>query len=417
MHTNYKMPEKDSLISLYGDKYVERGERIEKAIKSFTETFGDGDFMVFSVPGRSEICGNHTDHNHGEVFAASINLDIIAVARKTDSGEVRLLSEGFSKEHVGIGDLTPKQGDEGKSSALIRGMLDGFVKNGHEICSFDCFMTSNVLGGSGLSSSAAFEVAVGTVLNHLANDGKIDYIEVSKIAQYAENVHFGKPCGLMDQIACASGGFVNIDFADPKSPKCVRLPFDIDKHGYALCIISTGGSHADLTDDYASVPAEMKKVASFFKKDVLRGITINDIIKNTPALREFAGDRAILRAIHFISENERVENMRSALEKDDIDTFLDIINESGRSSAEFLQNYYSAKAPTEQGITLGYAISKALLGGRGAVRVHGGGFAGTVQAFVPKDMIDDFKEKIENVFGKGSLCALFVRKDGAVRII
>ncbi|MBQ0124925.1 MAG: galactokinase [Clostridiales bacterium] len=414
---SFENSNKDVLTSLYGAKTQEMTARIFAAVDKFAQIYGDGgDISVFSVSGRSEICGNHTDHNRGEVFAASIDLDIIAVARKNGTGVISLKSEGFPKDVVDISDLSVHDADKGTSAALIRGVCDGFVRSGLEICGFDCYTVSSVLSGSGLSSSAAFEDAVGTILNHFANGGNIDYIKISQISQYAENAHFGKPCGLMDQVACAAGGFVNIDFADPKNPICKKIPFDIDKYGYALCIVATGGSHADLTDDYAAVPAEMKSVASYFGKEVLREISKNDVLSNIAPLRKVCGDRAILRALHFFDENERVEKMRAALENSDIDAFLSIINESGRSSALLLQNYFSPKAPAEQGVTLACEIIRNILGGKGAVRVHGGGFAGTVQAFVPKYMLEEFTEKAESTFGKGSVTALTVRPIGAVKI-
>lgn len=406
----------DTLKKIYGAGASGMTERISRAVADFTEIYGAGDFSLFSVPGRSEICGNHTDHNRGEVFAASIDLDVLAVARKNDTGVIRLKSKGFDECVVDISDLSPKKSDEGKSEALIRGVCDGFVRRGLKITGFDCYTTSRVLGGSGLSSSAAFEDTVGTILSHFSNGGAVDYMTISQIAQYAENVHFGKPCGLMDQVACACGGFVHIDFADPASPVCTRVPFDIEAAGYTLCIVSTGGSHADLTDDYAAVPAEMKKVASFFGKDVLRTVSREDILENVPALREYAGDRAILRALHFISENERVREMQKALDDGNIDAFLSVVNASGRSSAVLLQNYFAPKSPAEQGITLAYAIARELLGGRGAVRVHGGGFAGTIQAFVPNDMLGSFTAGMEGAFGKGSVTSLFVRPLGAIKL-
>ena len=402
------------LAAIYGEKAEKMTKRIEAAVRRFAELYGDGDVSVFSVPGRSEICGNHTDHNRGEVFAASIDLDIVAVARVTKSGKVRVTSEGFSECDVSLSDLSPKKGDEGTSASLIRGVCDGFLQRNYKIVPFDCYMTSDVLGGSGLSSSAAFEIMISNIENHFSNGGKIDATTLSQISQYAENVHFGKPCGLMDQMACAYGGFVHIDFADPKAPVCESIPFDIGGAGYALCIVSTGGSHADLTDDYAAVPAEMKAVAAYFGKDALRAVSRGDVMKNIPALREKVGDRAILRALHFFGENDRVRQMKSALEAGDINAFLNIINASGESSAMMLQNYFAPKAPAEQGITLAYAAAKEILDGRGAVRVHGGGFAGTIQAFVPKNMLDTFVFGMERAFGRGSVSVLNVRPYGAI---
>jgi galactokinase len=404
-----------SLTTLYGADQGAR-ERIKKAVESFTSLYGEQDFSVFSVSGRSEISGNHTDHNRGEVLAASVSLDIIAVAAPTDDGCVYVKSEGFSQNKVCLGDLDPVEGEEGTSAALIRGVCDGFAKNGHAIGGFCAYMTSSVLGGSGLSSSAAFEDMIGNIENHLYNNGNIGYIEISQISQYAENKHFGKPCGLMDQIACACGGFVRIDFADPANPVCEKIDLDLASHGYSLCVVNTGGSHADLTDDYASVPAEMKKVASYFGKEVLRELTKDDVIGNIPALREFAGDRAVLRAIHFFDENERVKKASEYLAKDDIDGFFGVIKASGVSSSMYLQNYFTPKAPAEQGISLACAVASSILEDGGVCRVHGGGFAGTIQAFVSDEKLEVFKAKMEAAFGEGAVTVLSVRPVGMTKI-
>ena len=388
--------------------------RYGAAIEEFEKLYGKAERLsVFSVAGRSEICGNHTDHNHGKVLAASIDLDIIAVAAKTDDGTIRIKSAGFPEDAVDTASLSPVEAERGKSSALIRGVCDGFAKNGHAVGGFVAYTTSDILGGSGLSSSAAFEDMVGTILNHFYNDGQIGYMELSQISQYAENAHFGKPCGLMEQVACAAGGFVYIDFGNSDSPAAERVELNLAEHGYSLCIVNTGGSHANLTDDYAAVPAEMKRIAAFFGKPVLRGITKEELLQNAAALRQTAGDRAVLRALHFIKENARVERLIQALKDGDISTFLTVIKESGRSSAELLQNYYSPKAPEEQGITLACAIAEELLGESGAWRVHGGGFAGTMQAFVPHDKMTTFKEAMETVFGVGAVTELAVRPFGA----
>ena len=388
--------------------------RYGAAIEEFEKLYGKAERLsVFSVAGRSEICGNHTDHNHGKVLAASIDLDIIAVAAKTDDGTIRIKSAGFPEDAVDTASLSPVEAERGKSSALIRGVCDGFAKNGHAVGGFVAYTTSDILGGSGLSSSAAFEDMVGTILNHFYNDGQIGYMELSQISQYAENAHFGKPCGLMDQVACAAGGFVYIDFGNSDSPAAERVELNLAEHGYSLCIVNTGGSHANLTDDYAAVPAEMKRIAAFFGKPVLRGITKEELLQNAAALRQTAGDRAVLRALHFIKENARVGRLIQALKDGDISTFLTVIKESGRSSAELLQNYYSPKAPEEQGITLACAIAEELLGESGAWRVHGGGFAGTMQAFVPHDKMTTFKEAMETVFGVGAVTELAVRPFGA----
>ncbi len=408
----------DMLEKLYHGRSAEDVQaRYNAAFDEFEAIFGEADKLsVFSVAGRSEICGNHTDHNHGKVLAASIDLDIIAIVKETNDGKIILKSAGFPEDVVDINNLAPVFADTGRSSALIRGVCDGFLKNGHKIGGFVAYTTSDILGGSGLSSSAAFEDMVGTILNHLYNNGEIDYIEISKISQYAENVHFGKPCGLMDQVACAAGGFVTIDFQDPKAPTARRIEFDLSEKGYSLCIVNTGGSHANLTDDYAAVPAEMKAVAAHFGKPVLRGITEDELLAHTAELRKKVGDRAILRALHFIRENGRVERMLEALDNGNMTEFLAIIKESGNSSANLLQNYFATKAPAEQGITLACAIASEILGEKGAWRVHGGGFAGTMQAFVPTELMSKFRNTMETVFGAGSVTELTVRPLGAAAV-
>ncbi len=409
---------KDVMDKIYANRSAASVQaRYNAAFDEFESIYGEADALsVFSVAGRSEICGNHTDHNYGKVLAASIDLDIIAIVKKTNDNTIRVKSAGFPEDTVSLDQLTPVFEDTGRSAALIRGVCDGFMKNGHAIGGFTAYTTSDILGGSGLSSSAAFEDMIGTILNYLYNDGAIDYIEISKISQYAENVHFGKPCGLMDQVACAAGGFVTIDFEDPKKPIAERIAFDLSEKGYSLCIVNTGGSHANLTDDYAAVPAEMKAVAGYFGKPVLRGLTETDIIANTAALRKEYGDRAVLRALHFLRENQRVERMLKALANGNTAEFLTIIKESGNSSANLLQNYYSPKAPNEQGITLACAIASEILGDDGAWRVHGGGFAGTMQAFVPHGKMENFRKTMETVFGAGAVTELSVRPLGACAV-
>ena len=412
---------RERLIPAVSGMYADTEEAVERyisAVRRFFSLYGEtDDFFVFSVAGRSEICGNHTDHNHGQVVAASIDLDIIAVAKKTSGTIIRVKSEVFDEDKVDISSLEPVESEKFRSSALIRGVCDGIVKDGGTAGGFCAYTTSKILKGSGLSSSAAFEDMIGTIENHLYNGGKYDFTKISMISQYAENRFFGKPCGLMDQIACAAGGFVHINFADPKNPETERLDFSPEKYGYSLYIVNTGGSHADLNDDYASVPAEMKAVARFFGRDVLCGLTKDEIIDRTGELRKVVGDRAVLRALHFISENERVCRISEYIAKGDIKGFLSVINESGRSSATVLQNYYSTKAPSEQGIGLACAIAESVMEGDGACRVHGGGFAGTAQVFVPADKEEKFIRAMECAFGKGSAVRLMVRPVGAVKVI
>ncbi len=407
----------DALFTkLYGQsKISEQRERYMKAVDGFEACYGVSENAeLFSVPGRSEISGNHTDHNHGMVIAASVDLDIIAVAVKREGTVIRVKSEGFEMDTV---DLHAKEG-YGKftSAALIAGVADGLEKRGFEVCAFDAYTTSNVFKGSGLSSSAAFENMIGTIENHFANGGKIDFVTVSQISQYAENVFFGKPSGLMDQIACAAGGFVGIDFEDPTEPKVKRLAFDLTAHGYSLAIVNTGGNHAALNDEYAAITVEMKKISKYFGKEYLRELTKDELLANVGVLRKKTGDRAILRALHFFNENQRVQAQLEALEKGDLETFFANVTASGHSSLQMLQNIFCTSAPEEQGLTLALSLCSEILSEDCAWRVHGGGFAGTIQVFVPCDQTDDFKKNIEKFFGEGSCFVLSVRTLGAVHL-
>jgi len=386
----------------------------------FEDTYGSksyGDVRLFSVAGRSEISGNHTDHNHGKVLAGSISLDIISVAATNNDGVVGIKSEGFPEDVVSLSDVEKVRDDEKyKASAIIRGMCDGFKKNGYNVGGYYAYTTSNVLKGSGLSSSAAFEDMVGNMLSHFYNDGCIDNVEIAKIAQYSENVHFGKPCGLMDQVACAVGGFVAIDFKDPKNPIVEKLPFDLSKYGLNLCIVNTGGNHADLNEDYASVPGDMKKVAKYLGVEFLRDSSKEVLLKKAKEIREALGDKCLMRAMHFFNENERVTMQKNALALGDLDTFLGGVSSSGISSFTMLQNVYTTKNVDEQGLSLALALSAEVLGGckNAAWRVHGGGFAGTIQSFVPSDKVKEYKSVLEGVFGNGNVYVLKVRAYGAV---
>lgn len=405
---------------LYGAKDAEMQKaRYIRTIHNFEADYGiDRDVSLFSVPGRSEISGNHTDHNHGCVLAAAINLDIIAVAAKNGDGLVRLRSEGYSEDRMTVTECkTPNAEFYFKSRALIAGMVQGFVNYGHKTGGFDAFTTNNVHKGSGLSSSAAFEVMVGNIINHFYNEGSVDNAEVARIAQFSENVYFGKPCGLMDQTACAVGGFVAIDFADPKAPVIEPLAFDMAKAGYSLCITNTGGNHADLNEDYASVPAEMKAVAAHFGKTVLRDVTKEEIIREIPALRKTVGDRAILRAIHFENENVRVAMQKKALLAGDIETFFCGVLASGDSSYKYLQNVFTTKNVREQGLSLALCLTEDTLAGRGgAYRVHGGGFAGTIQAFVPHAEVEHYRSVMNAAFGDGACVVMSIRPEGAIKV-
>ena len=404
---------------LYGEENIKAQEaRYIKVVNEFAKLFGgDREISLFSVAGRSEISGNHTDHNYGKVLAASINLDIIAAASPRDDLHINIKSEGFPIDEVDIADPTVDEALYYTSKSIISGMCSGFMKYGHKVGGYDAYTTSNVFKGSGLSSSAAFEDMVGLILNGFYNDGAVENAEIAKIAQYSENVFFGKPSGLMDQTACAVGGFVAIDFKNPKEPVIEKLPFDLTAAGYSLCIVNTGGNHADLNDDYASVPADMTKIASYFGKPVLREVGLDEILKNIKALREFAGDRAVMRAIHYKNENERVTAQTAALKSGDIDGFFAGVMASGNSSFKYLQNVYTVKNVEEQGLSLALCLAEiALAGKKAAYRVHGGGFAGTIQAFVANDDVPAFRAALDNAFGEGATTVLKVRPYGAIRI-
>ena len=404
--------------------------RVKALAETFAAMYGaDREVILCTVSGRSELSGNHTDHNHGCVIAASISLDVLAVASPRADGVIRLKSEGFDEDVVTISDARePDPAKFGTSSALIAGVCVGLENAGYAVGGFDACTVSDVFKGSGLSSSAAFEDMVGTILSHLYNDGKVDEVEIAKISQFSENQFFGKPCGLMDQVACAVGGIVAIDFADPSAPVIEALPFDMTAAGYHLCIVNTGGNHADLTDDYAAVPAEMKAVAAHFGKSVLREVSEAEVIAAIPALRETVGDRAILRALHFLSENRRVAAQKAALEtaiaatdaasRDAaVDAYFEGVLASGRSSFCYLQNVYTTKNVSEQGLSLALCLCEQVLGGRrAAYRVHGGGFAGTIQAYVPADLVETFTATMDAAFGRGATYDLMIRPVGAARI-
>ncbi len=404
--------------------------RIHALADTFATRYGaDREIALFTVSGRSELSGNHTDHNHGCVIAASISLDLLAIAARRDDGVARLFSEGFGEDVVDLSAYTePDPAMFGTSASLIAGMATGLRDAGFAVGGFDACTISDVFKGSGLSSSAAFEDMVGTILSHLYNNGEVDEVTIAKLAQFAENRFFGKPCGLMDQVACAVGGIVAIDFADPASPVITPLPFDMTAAGYHLCIINTGGNHADLTDDYAAVPAEMKAVAAHFGKPVLREVSEEEVVAAIPALRETVGDRAILRALHFFAENRRVSIQTKTLQSaivaenpEELETclrvFFNRVRESGRSSYCYLQNVYTTKNIAEQGLSLALCLCDSLLGDAyGAYRVHGGGFAGTVQAFVPEALVQTFTATMDAAFGAGATYDLKIRPVGAARI-
>ena len=406
--------------SLYGKNYDEKDmdRRFESLIDKHKELFKRDDVMLFSAAGRSEIAGNHTDHNLGLVIGATINLDTIACVSKRDDSRVIIASEGFPVVDVDISDLEVKSEEKNTTEALVRGIAKAFKERGIEVGGYQANTTTRVLKGSGLSSSAAIEVLAAEIFNNIYGSDKLDPVELAKIGQYAENVYFGKPSGLLDQISCAHGGIVGIDFKDPKNPLITPLDVDFEEHGYALVITDTKGNHADLTEEYASVPPEMRMVASYFGKDNLREVEYADFISNIKEIREkLKNDRAILRAYHFFKENERVALMLQELKDESIDTFLMLVEESGNSSFKYLQNVYPSSSPSEQGLSLALALSEDVLEGEGASRVHGGGFAGTIQAYVPEYMVDKYIKRMESVFGEGCSTCIAIRKLPVSRIL
>ncbi len=407
------------LTELYtAEKMPEKKARLLTAVDAFEALYGKREGLrFFSAPGRTEIGGNHTDHNHGKVLAGSVDLDVIAVVSFNDSGVVRIKSEGYEMDTVEIDSLAPRPEETNQAIALIRGTLARFCELGYRIGGFDAYTTSNVLKGSGLSSSAAFEVLVGRILSDGYNDGKVDAVEIAQIAQYAENRYFGKPCGLMDQMASSVGNIIAIDFADPEHPVMEKVDVNFARSGYALCIVDTGGNHADLTGEYAAIPAEMGQIASEMGCRYLRETSLPALLERLPALRETNSDRALLRAIHFLKENERVDREVAALKADRFADFCKLIIESGRSSFCWLQNVYACSNVSEQGLSLALCMAEDLLAQtEGGWRVHGGGFGGTTQNFVPIELLDTFRQRMEQIFGAGSCYVLNIRPYGSIEI-
>ena len=390
--------------------------RLLDAIAAFRSEFGDAqEIALFSAPGRTELGGNHTDHQGGHVLAGSIDLDVIAVAAVNGTGTIRLKSKGMPMDMVDITDLSPRQEEINTSASLLRGIAAKFMELGYPVSGFDAYTTSDVLCGSGLSSSAAFEVLAGNICNTFFAGGAVDAVQIAQIGQYAENVYFGKPCGLMDQMACSVGGVIAIDFADA-APVITHTDVDLEKEGYALCILDSGADHADLTDAYAAIPAEMRSVAEALGKAVLSQTDLAAVMEQLPMLRKTCGDRAVLRALHFFGDDARVSRETQALKNGDFNAFLAEIRASGHSSFMYLQNICTYDDAAKQEVALTIALCEQLLNGRGAVRVHGGGFAGTVQAFVPLDMLEDFRRETERVLGDGCCHVLRIRSTGGVHI-
>lgn len=395
----------------------EKKTRYISAIDSFYDIYGDKEIEIFSAPGRIEICGNHTDHQRGKVIAGAIDKDMIAIVAKRDDNTIRIKSEGYDQICVDINCLDIIQEEIGTTSALVRGTAAAMSGYGYKIGGFDAYITSDVLTGSGLSSSAACEVLIANIFSGLYNDSSVDGVTIAKICQEAENKHFGKPCGLLDQLSSSLGGFVYIDFYDRGNPEVKEIAASLDKCGYSICIVNTKGSHANCTDEYAAIPLEMKKVASYFNKEVLAEVKKEDFCKNIAKIREEAGDRAVLRSMHWYSENERVEKAFEALESGDFEAFKKIIKESGDSSFKYLQNIYMNKNVDEQNISLALCLADQILKDDGASRVHGGGFAGTILAFVKNENLNEYKRRMEEVFGTDSCCTIKIRPVGGIKMI
>ena len=382
----------------------------------FAASFEGTPERYFSAPGRTEIGGNHTDHQRGRVLAGAVNLDTVAAVRVNNTNTIRIQSKGYPMSIVDITNLEPVASEINSTPALIRGVAARFAQLGCEVKGFDAYCESTVLPGSGLSSSAAYEVLIGTIINGLFFGGKVSQPEIAMIGQYAENVFFGKPCGLMDQMASAVGNLVTIDFFDKENPVIEPVHFDFASCGHALCIIDSGADHADLTDEYAAVPGEIKAVAAFFGNDVLTQIDEAEFYANIPALRAACGDRAVMRAIHFYQENARVPQQVAALKEGNFDKFLSLVKQSGYSSYMYLQNVIPAGYKAHQDVAVALALCEHYLAGRGAYRVHGGGFAGTVQAFVPFDILDHFVAGMDAVLGQGACHVLSIRPQGGVEM-
>lgn len=399
----------EEMISCQKDRYKE-------AIQSYVNYFGESEVEIYSAPGRSEIGGNHTDHQQGEVLAASINNDAIAIVAPLAGSTVKIVSDGYDMIILSLDDLAMKEEEKESTLALTKGVLAEIKQRGYQIGGFQAYITSDVLIGAGLSSSAAYETLLGTIISGLYNDMGISPIEIAMIGQYAENVYFGKPCGLLDQMACSVGNLVHIDFAKPDEPKVEKIDFDFNKAGYSLCITDTKGSHADLTADYAAIPEEMKEVAGFFGKKVLIEVSREELIEEMTQVRAVTGDRAVLRALHFICENERVQKEAESLKQGNISVFFDLVKASGDSSFKYLQNVYSNQDVKHQNVSVALALSDMFLGENGVSRVHGGGFAGTIQAFVKNETVAEYQEKMNHVFGEGACSVLKIRKYGGIKV-
>ena len=405
------------MTALYGEAAVDANiERYQNLVKSFQKKFAEEDVTLFSSPGRTEISGNHTDHNHGKVLAGSINLDCVGVAAKNNSSKVHIISETFNQSFIiDLNDLSPSDKKAGTID-LVKGLLQGFKESGYEVGGFNAYITSNVISAAGVSSSASFEMLLCSILNTFFNEGRMDTVAYAHIGKYSENVYWDKASGLLDQMACAVGGLITIDFLEPASPVVEKIDFDFSSQNHSLIIVNTGKGHADLSADYSSVPIEMKKVAEFFGKEVCAEITEEEVIGHLAEVREYAGDRSVLRALHFFEENKRVEAEVKALKEGRFSDFLNHLTASGNSSWKWLQNCFTNSAYQEQGITVALALTELFIAGkqRGACRVHGGGFAGVIMAMLPNDLVEEYVAYIEKALGEGNAYRMSIRPYGAI---
>ena len=410
---------RELLKDIYVDEQVldHQTDRYIKALKEYENMFGDEKVEIYSAPGRSEVGGNHTDHQYGKVLATSVNLDAIAVVSRTEDSRITVASDGYKLMKVDLDDLLARDNEKETSMALIRGVAARLKQKGHRIGGFCAYITSEVLIGAGMSSSAAYETLIGTILSGLYNQMELDPVFLAQAGQYAENEYFGKPCGLMDQMASSVGGMIYIDFENPDKPNVKQIKVDFESFGHSLCIVDTKGSHEDLTEDYAMIPSEMKQVAHYFEEDVLRKVDKTDFYLNIPAIREILGDRAVLRAMHLFEENKRVEQEVEALENRQFDLFKKLVKDSGDSSFKYLQNVYSNHEVNNQSVSIGLAVSDVILGDKGVSRVHGGGFAGTIQAFVPDEIVLLYQKTMDSVFGEGACHILKVRRYGGMKVL
>ena len=403
---------------LYQSEKKENIERYVSVCEGYEKSFGEGDILLFTSAGRTEICGNHTDHNHGKVLAASINLDCVAAAGLNSSSKVRIISETFNQDfEIDLNDLEPSKRHAGTVD-LTKGIIKAFIDSGYQVGGFNAYVTSNVIASAGVSSSASYEMLVCSMLNELFNDGRIDVVAFAHMGKYSENVYWNKASGLMDQMACAVGGLIALDFNDPSDPEVKRIDFDFAKTGYAMIMVQTGKGHADLSEEYSSIPNEMKSVAAYFGKEALSECSEEALIEDIRAVREKCGDRAVMRAFHFFEENKKVDGAVAALDAGDFEKALSYVEASGNSSWKYLQNTYITGAVQEQGIPVALALTEIFIKkiGRGACRVNGGGFAGVIQAFIPDEQAEEYAAYMDKALGEGSAHIMRIRPVGAACI-